>query len=544
MTAITIVLLLAVPAEVAPSPTGREAPKHNPAYADLVSLFHEWRVFQQPALVNGVADFTAAAMAKQRTALPAWQERLRALDPSSWTVEEQIDHAIVTAEMNGLDFDHRVLTPWSRDPAFYRLLHDGETDVPRREGPVHPNSIEIWRYAFPLAAPPLADLTRQVSLLPAVLKQARANLAADTKGARDLWLLGLRIKKEESAAFAALASRAKDAGHPPLAAALQKAQAAVDDFGAWLLTQLPQKKNKSGIGVADYDWHLRHVQLVPMTWAEEVALHERELSRARAQLALMEHQNRHLPPLRPVTDPVEWESASRVGVLEFMAFLRANDVMPVKDYFDAALMERRAPFVPADRRDFFHQIEFRDPLVMRCHGTHWFDRALGLRDPHPSPIRRDPSPYNLWVSRAEGLATATEEMMMSAGLFAGRPRARELVYILVANRAARGLAGLRQLSGEHSLEQALAFAHDQTPYGWLLKDGGTNWVEQELYLRQPFYGSSYLTGKAQIESLLAERHAQLGPDFTLKRFYTELFDAGMMPVSLIRWQTTGHRPGQ
>jgi uncharacterized protein (DUF885 family) len=114
----------------------------------------------------------------------------------------------------------------------------------------------------------------------------------------------------------------------------------------------------------------------------------------------------------------------------------------------------------------------------------------------------------------------------------------------VANRAARGLAGLRQLSGELSLEQALAFAHEQTPYGWLRKDGGTNWAEQELYLRQPFYGSSYLTGKAQIESLLAERHAQLGKDFSLKRFYTELFDAGMIPVSLIRWQLTGKGLGE
>jgi uncharacterized protein (DUF885 family) len=115
------------------------------------------------------------------------------------------------------------------------------------------------------------------------------------------------------------------------------------------------------------------------------------------------------------------------------------------------------------------------------------------------------------------------------------------VYILVANRAARGLAGLRQHSGEFTLEQALAFAHEQTPYGWLRKDGETNWFEQELYLHQPFYGTSYLTGKAQIESLLAERHAQLGKDFGLKRFYEELFGAGMIPVSLIRWEMTGQR---
>jgi hypothetical protein len=543
MTALPIVVLLVAQTEPSSRPA---APKASlpAAYADLVALFREWRLFQEPALTDGVADFTAAAMAKHKAALPAWLARLRAIDPSAWAVEQQIDHAIVMAEMNGLDFDHRVLTPWSRDPSFYRLLYDGETDVPRREGPVHPNSIEIWRYSFPLAGPQLEELTQQVALVPAVLKQARTNLAGDTKGARDLWLLGLRTKKEESAAFAALAARAKDAGHEALAATLERARIAVDEFGSWLESMLPRKRNKSGTGVRHYDWHLRHVQLVPMTWAEEVALHTRELARAKAQLALMEHQNRHLPPFEPIGDPAEWERRSRAGVVEFMAFLRRNDVMPVKDYFDDALMERRAPFVAPDRRDFFHQIEFRDPLVMRCHGTHWFDRALALRDPHSSPIRRDPSPYNLWVSRAEGLATATEEMMMSAGLFEGHPRAKELVYTLVANRAARGLAGLRQQSGEMTLEEALAFAHEQTPHGWLWKDGATNWGEQELYLRQPFYGSSYLTGKAQIESLLGERHAQLGKDFSLKRFYTEFFGAGMIPVSLIRWQLTGKRRGE
>lgn len=517
------------------------SPSSPGSYDQLVTLFSEWRAFQAPALVNGVADYSAAAMQKQRAQLAQWKRRLATIDPSAWPVSKKADYEIVKAEMNGLDFDHRVLLPWSSDPAFYRMLHDGETDVPRREGPVHPNSIEIWRYSFPLAAAPLQELSRQVDLVPAVLKQARANLAGDARAARDLWMLGARIKRDESAMWNDLAAQARKAGHQALASSFTTAQSATDEFATWLEKQLPRKKSKSGIGIKNYDWHLQNVQLVPMTWAEEVALHERELGRARAQFALVQHQNRNLPPLAPITDPQEWDRRSREGVTEFMAFLRDKDVMPVKDYFDQALMERRAPFVPVEKRDFFYQIEFRDPVAMRCHGTHWFDRALGIRDPHPSPIRSNPSPYNLWVSRAEGLATATEEMLMSAGLFEKNPRAKELIYILVANRAARGLAGLKQLSGEFTFDEARAFAYEHTPYHWLLKDGGTNWGEQEMYLRQPFYGSSYLTGKAQIESLLAERHAEAGAAFSLKQFYKEFFDAGMMPVSLIRWELTGKR---
>jgi uncharacterized protein (DUF885 family) len=63
--------------------------------------------------------------------------------------------------------------------------------------------------------------------------------------------------------------------------------------------------------------------------------------------------------------------------------------------------------------------------------------------------------------------------------------------------------------------------------------------EQQLYLRQPGYGSSYITGKYQIEHLLAERSHQLGSAFKLSDFFAEVDAAGVIPVSLIRWQLTG-----
>ena len=42
--------------------------------------------------------------------------------------------------------------------------------------------------------------------------------------------------------------------------------------------------------------------------------------------------------------------------------------------------------------------------------------------------------------------------------------------------------------------------------------------EQQLYLRQPGYGTSYVTGKYLLEDLLTDRSKQLGEQFTLRRF--------------------------
>jgi uncharacterized protein (DUF885 family) len=186
------------------------------------------------------------------------------------------------------------------------------------------------------------------------------------------------------------------------------------------------------------------------------------------------------------------------------------------------------------------QVALRDPRVLHCHFIHWIDKAYLRQHPHSSPIRRWPSLYNIWDSRSEGLATAFEEMMMSAGMFEDSPRSRELVYIMIAMRAARAVAGLRVQSNEWTIEEATRYASAATPRGWFRPDGNLVLFEQQLYLRQPGYGTSYLTGKTLIDALLAERSQQLGDGMSLKSFMTELLATGMIPVSLARWQMTGH----
>ena len=199
------------------------------------------------------------------------------------------------------------------------------------------------------------------------------------------------------------------------------------------------------------------------------------------------------------------------------------------------------PWVPEEQRHFFFQVALRDPRVLHCHFIHWIDKAYLRQHPHSSPIRRHPSLYNIWDSRSEGLATAFEEMMMNAGMFADTPRSRELVYIMIAMRAARAIAGLRVQSNEWSVDEATRFASSATPRGWFRAEGNLVLGEQQLYLRQPGYGTSYLTGKTLIDALIAERSQQVGDAFTLQGFMTELFATGMVPVSLGRWELTGHR---
>ena len=163
-----------------------------------------------------------------------------------------------------------------------------------------------------------------------------------------------------------------------------------------------------------------------------------------------------------------------------------------------------------------------------------------MRDePNASPIRATPLWYNIYDGRAEGLATGMEEMMMHAGLFDDRPQGREMVWILLAQRAARALGGLYQHANMMTLNEAAKFADKWTPRGYLPWDGSTIQHEQHFYLRQPTYGESYVIGKIEIEKLLAERARQLGDQFTLYQFMDDLNAAGVIPVSLINWELNG-----
>src|SRR5262245_4438189 len=113
-----LLLTLACGSPPAPAPGSAPAASAPPAarrtrYDDLVALFNEWRTFQRPALVNGAPDYTPAAMRTQHAALAGYRSRLAAIDPSGWPTAQQADYHVVRAEMNGLDFDHRVLKPWA-----------------------------------------------------------------------------------------------------------------------------------------------------------------------------------------------------------------------------------------------------------------------------------------------------------------------------------------------------------------------------------------------------------------------------------------------
>jgi uncharacterized protein (DUF885 family) len=184
----------------------------------------------------------------------------------------------------------------------------------------------------------------------------------------------------------------------------------------------------------------------------------------------------------------------------------------------------------------------RDPILMLAHDFHWFDLAQMEQDPNPDPIRRETLLYNIFDARTEGFASANEELMTNAGTYEGHPRIRELMNAVSAERCAVAMGDLKMASNEWTIDQAVQYAATRTPHGWLSADSRSVWGAdgEGLYLEQPTYGTSYTIGKIEIMRLWAERVREQGDAFTSKGFLDEFTSLGLIPVSLIRWQMTGH----
>jgi uncharacterized protein (DUF885 family) len=515
-------------------------------HAQLVQLFADWRAFNHPQIVRGKPDYSARAMAAKAARLPEFRARLAAIGTDGWSASQRGDRRLVEAEMNGLDFFLRVLTPWARDPGFYQTVFADMSDVPAHEGTFAEPNVDLYAFTYPLSRADDARLTELLAAVPDLLADARVNLAPST--AHDLWAYGDAAFIEQAEVLAKLEAgtlSVRDLGgrraaslegaSPELRAAVRNARLATEEFARWVKAEAPRRKGPSGLGKDHYNWYLKHVLLSPYDFDQQATLLQRELDRSLASLRLEEVRNRGLPPIAE-TSKSAYDRFSQARTEKHYRLLVDAGFIADKPYYRSALAAQTPGFVAPADRNFFSHITALDPLPLISHFYHWIELARLVHEPHPSPIRRATPLFNMFEDRSEGWATAMEEVAMHAGLYDDVPRGRELVWVMLANRAARGLASLRVQANEIGLDEAGKFHAAWTPRGWSDASSRLVGFEQLLYLRQPGYGPSYIIGKLQLDRLLAQaahRAEQRRRPFDFRETFAAILDSGIVPPAII-----------
>ena len=502
---------------------------------ELEVLFTDWRQFETPPLNNGAPDYSVETFRNRMPEFRELRDRLNEIDKSKLDIKSKIDWTIIWAEMNGFEFNFRILKPWERDPVYYKSVWMNRSDVPAHEGPTHHSVVEIWQYDFPLSKNELSELNKQLRVIPILNEQAKINL---TGNAKDLWIAGIRDIDTQISDLQSILNYPNVNNDQNLVTTINEAIESTVSFSNWLKSESSKKDGPSGIGKENYTWYQNNVHLVPLSWDDEVMLLKRELARAWSSLKLEEHKNRNLPKLNSASTPEEYNLLVSEASKELINFLDKEEIVDIKDFYKEALDKHLGSYIPEDKRNFFWITSHLDPKPLFSHFFHWFELAEMDFNPSQNVLRKGPLLYNIFDSRNEGVATAVEEMFMQTGLYENNPRSKEIVYILIAQRAARGLGSLYAHANLMSMEEAGKIHSEYTPRGWMKTEKELLIFEQHLYLRQPGYGTSYITGKYLFENALAEfsRLNENDASANLKSFFSKLINIGSIPMTLFHWE--------
>lgn len=507
-------------------------PRGTQDYPALVSLFTSFNAWKDPKPVDGVVDYSPATVAKRRTELRAFQARLPDFAVASWDRHRQVDYLAVRAQMDQQDFILNVTKPWARDPGMY-------VD-------------ELQQLAYtelPLEPPRLAPFQARLRAIPAYLAQARINLDAVAADYADLAIHslsngdgvghGMPYRAVEPAGligwFADLHGRAEKQ-QPALVADIAAAETAIAGFRDWLVAGRPKMTARAGVGGPAYDWFLANVRLMPYSSDEIVLLAERELERHWANYTTERHRNRKLPELALPKSGAEYEAQLAGTDAKIRKWLVDEEIISVPDYMPRTYQEMgyNAPWIVRPTGPmFWEQIQFRDASPDHLHATfpgHRFDGLAGARVDHP--IRR----FIKDSGRTEGWGFYLEETALQLGLFDDRPRTRELIYIFGLFRAARTMGDVKMQRNEMTVDQAMRFWKQWTPY----LDDNVARTDAGIYIRRPpGYGMTYTIGMMQLQKLMIDRKRQLGDAFSIRDYHDYLMNTGRLPVSLLRYDLTG-----
>ena len=513
-------------------------------YANLVALYDEFREFIKPTVNDGVPDFTAPTMTKQHDDLKALQARLQALDIAVWPIEQQVDYHVVRAEMNGVEFDHRVLRQWARDPGFYNLT-DG---IYPRLLVHHSRSLSSWGLyepEVPMSEADAADFRVKLQTVSKLFAQAKTNL---TEAVGDLSKIAIRIKEKDIEMLQRFATQLKE-HHPDLLPDVDAAIAATEDFRDWLSKKLPSLPQRAGIGKENYNWWMKNVHLIPYDWEQFHTMIESEYNRAMAFLKLEEHKNRNLSPSTLTATEEENDRRQRECAQKVYDFVRDEEFITVPDDLEPLpphlypRMWGKSAYLKVDDRGYFEETNDREPMTNVAHvffGHYYLGgRKVWYQEPDKRPIRGDIRLYDMHEARSEAIAYGIEEWLMQLGLFEDSPRSREITYTWAAYRTIRALSDLRMHSNEYTLEDGLQNFADGVPNGWAEVDSDAVWWDIEETLRAPGHSSNYTVGKNMMQQFMVERANQLGDDFSIRRYYDEFMNGGIIPISLSRWELTG-----
>jgi hypothetical protein len=553
----------ALRAHAEPAQASAELP---PELLRLSADFWLWRGITQPFTTDDIprldrlnppTDWSATGLAKKRAALVEFENRHRAMDSSHWPIPAQVDYALMGSAIARVRWELDVNPRWQRDPTFYI----DQTVGALTEALLLPDEQQFNQLTS-------EQVANRVHSIPATLLAARANLRPIRPFAElaIASLAGIREKLERVSPRLELLVSAPvnsniatknlvESTHSDV----QKAIAALEDYRAWLQSNLASMPTDTSIGRDKYEFFLTHVALIPYTPEQMLELSRQEWARAVAFETYEKQRNKNVPELTMAATTDEEIARGKRDEEAIRKFLVDNEILTVPP--DLPHYELRAiPAYLAPLEDFTEMDDFTSLARLSDPGIRWIDPPspnLGYfwfaetKDARPDIVhegvpghffqmslsRRNPDPIRrqYYDSGAnEGIGFYAEEMMLQHGLFDDSPHTREIIYNFARLRALRVEVDVKLALGEFTIAQAADYLASHVPM-----DAKTAHGEASFFASVPGQAITYQIGKSQILAFLADARTRDGANFSLLHFNDTLWRNGNVPIALQRWEYLG-----
>jgi uncharacterized protein (DUF885 family) len=522
----------------------------------LANDYYNWRNENSPIASSSrglhtwddkLPDFSPAKITEKARHVHALLEKVRAMKIDTWPKDDQIDAILFRSQLEGIDFQNRVLKFERNNPLLYAdecaeaifSLLKKEYDTPRKRA---------------------LSATARLKAMPAMLKQGLANLQNPVKLYAQLAIQSARsidplLKDSLMALDVGLAPNE----HEELIKARDAALAAAHSYADELEKRAPKMVAFAPMGEANYNYYLKHILLLPLDAREVETIGRAELARYRALEALLPDPKLADPdPARSGNIPPDQASflkAYESRETEIINFLKEHKLVTIPDYL-GAFQIRQLPeaFKPTSPGGFMNPpgVYDKDPTgfyfipTYNPQSKNFYIRAA-IEEPRPILGHEGIPGHFLQFSIAnhltdeirrqhedgvfvEGWALYGEEMLSRTGLYPNNSPGQGQVLHLARYRSARIGVDVNLHTGKWTFEQAVKYFMDA---GGLDKEAATG--EAAGAASNPHQKISYIIGKWQIMNLLGRYKDRQGDNFRLGQFHDDLIKNGSLPVSIIEW---------
>ncbi|HEV8184669.1 MAG TPA: DUF885 domain-containing protein, partial [Chthoniobacterales bacterium] len=494
-----------------------------------------------------LTDFSATKIAERAQHVRKVLEQVRAMPTDAWSKDDRIDWLLFRSQLEGAEFSDRVLRFEQTNPQVYI----GECS----------NAIfSLLKKEYDTPAKRAVDATSRLKQMPAMLAAGEKNLQKPVKLYAQLAIDSARsIDPLFNNSMMTLARDLAPAERDTLVKARDEALAAIHSFADRLEKRLPEMVDFAPMGVAHYNYYLKHVLLLPLDAGQVEMLGRAELARYRALESLLPDpsladpnpaRSKNIPP-----DQASFLTAYESREEEMINFLKERQLITLPDYLGRfeirELPEAFKPtspggfmnppglydqdptgfyFIPTynpQSKNFYIRAAIEDPRPILGHeGIPGHFLQLSIANHVPNEIRRQ-NQDGVFV---EGWALYGEEMLMRTGLYPENSAAHGQILRLSRYRAARIGVDVNLQTGKWSFEQAVRYFMEA---GGLDRESAEG--EAAGAASSPTQKIWYITGKWQIMNLLGKYRDKMGATFRLGQFHDDLVKNGSLPLSIVEW---------